>query len=975
MILGKRKSLQRWVGPLLLLLLTGSLKPSGSIAVASPPPGLRVVRAGAAGIEIEWIAPPLRMRVTETGAAEIEAAGYQQLQQPGSPRLPFTSTVIALPTGAAPRLRVLSTDETIEPLSAPLTIAPRPAGVIRGQDGQAIGGDFAEANPVPSGWPSAPVTLEDMGIVRGMRLARLVFYPAIPQGAALRVTHRLRVSVTWETRERRDAVARLDPVARVAQGIVINPWDVVPGTRPVERSVQHTAALSPTAYIEVETAGIYEVAYEDLDELGFAGANPQNLRLFHRSDELPIEWVGGTDTEFEAGEAIRFYAEPRFSRWTDVDAYRLIADASPGQRMAEVSAYTWLLPEGIPWVEQLNEENLIYTPDCFCGSLPAGRDGDRWTWKQLRQPDLTSVSFPVQAAAVDTGQDAELTLWFVSYTDVAADPDHRVDAALNGTPLGRVEWDGRAAITATLPISAGILHSGQNTLVLTLPGIPDVSVEETWLDAFALRYARDSWEAAGNSVRFDTRTTITQTYTVALVGSDPYRAYDITNPAYAYSLFDFEAGGGIITLGDPPAGGPRRYIVVAAEGILEPYRVRAAEDPWAYTGGSAVGGADLLIIAHPDFADELGPLVTLRQSQGISTTVVNVLGIYDVWGDGRPDPDTIRTFIADAYATWSPRPLYALLVGDGSYDPRQYRPESPPTFIPPYLADADPWVGETAADNRYVCVDGDDVLPDLLLGRLPVQSTGEAQAMVNKTVQYDTDPSPGGWNADVLLVADDTQDTIDFAASSDTYAAAHVSDPFTVTRFYCQGVSPYINDCSDQETETIHTNLVNDWNQGALLIQFTGHSSWQQWAVSTPSGKPLFHLDDVATLHNDHRLPVMLSMTCFTGAFHRPELTLDEELVTIANSGAVVAWGPTGLGVGTGHDHLSNGFFHAVFGDEVETVGEAILAGKLELSASGVNLDLLDTFSLLGDPSLRLNRTIVPWNYVFLPLVQRNSDG
>ena len=119
----------------------------------------------------------------------------------------------------------------------------------------------------------------------------------------------------------------------------------------------------------------------------------------------------------------------------------------------------------------------------------------------------------------------------------------------------------------------------------------------------------------------------------------------------------------------------------------------------------------------------------------------------------------------------------------------------------------------------------------------------------------------------------------------------------------------------------------------------------------------------------------MLGMTCFTGAFHRPELTLDEELVTIANSGAVAAWGPTGLGVGTGHDHLSNGFFYAVFGDEVETVGEAILAGKLELSASGLNLDLLDTFILLGDPSLQLNRDIVPWDYVFLPLVQRNSDG
>jgi hypothetical protein len=54
----------------------------------------------------------------------------------------------------------------------------------------------------------------------------------------------------------------------------------------------------------------------------------------------------------------------------------------------------------------------------------------------------------------------------------------------------------------------------------------------------------------------------------------------------------------------------------------------------------------------------------------------------------------------------------------------------------------------------------------------------------------------------------------------------------------------------------------------------------------------------------------------------------------------------------------------------VQTLGEATLAGKLLLASTGQNLDLLDTFVLLGDPALRLNRTLAPWTaQVFLPVV------
>jgi len=846
--------------------------------------------------------------------------------------------------------------------------------------------------------------LEELGIMRGIRLARLTFYPARPEGDRLRVVRHLQAEVQWPQyalTTRSSSFAPHDPFLRQLRHQVLNPWDVVPVAQPAGREFTQLAeSEGATAFIEVEHPGLYRVAYADVANLGFTSVAPHNLRLFRGSDEVAFEWDGDADAAFEPDESLLFYAEPRFSRWTPVDAYRLVDGAAPGQHMATRSADPTGLFAGVPWVEQEVEENHIYTPDCFCGHLPPGRDGDYWTWEVLRRPDRATVSFPFQTQAADIQRSATLTLWLVGYTDVSANPDHRADVSINSTPLGRVEWNGRQAITATLTIPAGTLHDGQNTLSLSLPGISGVSVEGAWLDGFAVRYGR-SQQAAGTSVRFGitpatpgeppatmphqvylpliTRefflSGTARAYTVALDDPGPYRAYDITDPLYPQRLTSVQVNGNTVTVGDPPGGTPRRYFVVGDAGVRRPARVRALEylaPPQSpprggkhLGSGSSFTGADVLIITHPAFADALGPLVSLRQSQGFTTSVVNVLGIYDLYGDGRPDPEIIRAFVAAAYATGDPRPAYVLLVGDGSFDPRCYRATSPATFILPYLADVDPWAGETAADNLYACLDGTDHLPDLFIGRLPVQTLEETRTVVDKIVQYEAQPLPGGWNAGVLLVADDADTAGDFAVCSESYAASHVTSPFSTTPHYCAGTSPYTSDCSSQETAGISAALMSDWNQGALLVQFTGHSSWQQWAAER-----FLHLDDLVELHNGHRLPVVVEMTCFTGAFHRPEPTLDESLVTLDSGGAVAAWGPTGMGVGTGHAHLSDGFFRALFAEGVGTVGEATLAGKLALVTSGQNLDLLDTFTLLGDPAMALNLAVVPWMCeMFLPVV------
>jgi hypothetical protein len=117
----------------------------------------------------------------------------------------------------------------------------------------------------------------------------------------------------------------------------------------------------------------------------------------------------------------------------------------------------------------------------------------------------------------------------------------------------------------------------------------------------------------------------------------------------------------------------------------------------------------------------------------------------------------------------------------------------------------------------------------------------------------------------------------------------------------------------------------------------------------------------------------VLEMTCFTGSFQVPGYaTLDEALVRHTEGGAVAVWGPTGLGITTGHESLAIGFIETVLQGEGNHLGAAALAGKLKLAAENPAFpDLIDTYTLLGDPATRFSR-LSQQDTIFLPQVHQN---
>lgn len=902
------------------------------------------------GLIVEWNAPYPLISEGADGQSVIKIPGYINTNQPGAPRVPFASVLVALPDGAIPSVEVQTASESIKQLNSPLELGKVPNGVQLDSGGQIIGGAFASSDFEVSG-STKVVQLEQIGVVRGAHLARLTFFPVRVSDQQLLVTTNLKVKINFgallQSRLTRD-----NPLLTMLESAVVNPQQLQ--TAPVRSggaSLKSAEQLTSdqTAAIEVSARGITEVSYSDLAGIGFpvSTSNPNQLHLNRAGKPIDYQWLGDGDTIFEQNESLFFFADPRFNRWTSADTYFLSTESTNGSRMGSRSADAGITA-GTPWVERLFEENKIYTPECYCAPIPAGRDGDRWVWDRLQKPDPAVGTYNFQLKGVDQTQTAKMSIWLIGFTSLTTNPDHHVEINLNGHDLGTKQWDGKNAYQANFSFSGNYLNEGENTLTITLPDVAGIEVNGIWLDAFSVRHAHSANLAASETLLFSGENSRKE-YTFSVPSGTAFAAYDVTDPDKAEVLTGIPQGATSITISDPqPFKNPNHnYWIGSAAQIQGAENLRMVSPSLLEPG---FNGADYLIISPAEFIPSLAPLIGLHQSNGLEVAVEDVQAIYDSYGEGRPEPDAIRAFLEDAYFSWDKNPLYVLLVGDGTHDPRGYLPSSSETLIPPFLADVDPWAGETAADNRYVTIDGADTLPDMLIGRLPANDSQELDTMISKIVQYANKPV-SLWHHQAVFVADDTDPRSgDFPSKTEILIRQFPTDPFAPERLYY--------DPNQATPEEFRTKIQQAWDAGKAMIMFTGHSSIYQWAHEI-----FLHSDDVPNLKNGQKLPVVLEMTCFTGSFQIPgNPTLDEELLRHPGGGAVAVWGATGLGVSTGHHWLAEGFMKTVFTHGISDLGSAALAGKLNLTSVGVNPDLVDTFTLLGDPATKLERSFQ--NYI-----------
>ena len=558
---------------------------------------------------------------------------------------------------------------------------------------------------------------------------------------------------------------------------------------------------------------------------------------------------------------------------------------------------------------------------------------DFWAWEYLMAYGSEYAITHTVAAPHLTGEGVAavtVNLVGVSSENAGQEAPFKVAVSLNGTEIGTAEWSEKGDYQFQTEISAGLLEESGNEVQLVSQLNSGVTYSFIYFDSIELDYER-SYEAVDGELLFST--THYESVTVQGFSSAKVLALDVTEPNNPQRIRTLpgknEVGEYSITVLTKP---DHQYY------ITENIRQTVSEDITVDTPSqlrSSDNQADYLVISPLNMMESAQRLAEYRTSQGMATMVVDIEDVQDEFSRSLAAPEAIHDFLAYIYTYWTQVPNYIVLIGDGSYDYKNYLDYGYPQVPTELVATPD---GFFPSDNALADVSGNDGIPEFALGRIPAVDSIELNRYIDKLIEYEKTISSGS-NAVMAVVSDNLDPAAgDFQASAERVHELAAQNT-TVHRFDAQVLG---------QSQT-HDRIIDALQQGASILHYVGHSS----LVAFGKKNNLLSNDDINTISDIGRPLLMTSMACSTASFgYSPMNSIGESAVLRANGGAVGFFGATGLSQNHLADIMAEGFYRNLFNPATFRVGDAIVHGKQYSFEQGTERSFLDIYNLLGDPAM-----------------------
>ena len=343
-------------------------------------------------------------------------------------------------------------------------------------------------------------------------------------------------------------------------------------------------------------------------------------------------------------------------------------------------------------------------------------------------------------------------------------------------------------------------------------------------------------------------------------------------------------------------------------------------------------------------------LVEWRHKQGYVVTVIPT-------SESGTSESAINNYISNSYYLWSNPPEIVGLVGDvgGAYN-----------IACDYYEWGSGWnTYEGASDVKYTYIEGNDLLPEVVIGRISADSSSDLNNIINKTIQYEKAQlqTDLGWFDRSALIGDPTQSGLSCAITSQWIkeimnAHGHLD------------VAVDHNGGSDSQLENF---LEDNFNEGIMYYNYRGiYGSGGAYMPSNGNG-----------LSNGYYTPFATVLTCGTGDFNYDDDSEDFIRVgSVSNpKGAVGCVGISTTGTHTAYNNiLDMGMYDGIYAQGLSYAGSATTAGRLAIYQTYPSNpgDCVGAFSawtnLMGDPALHL-WTDTPKDFVIEGLGQQLQLG
>jgi len=691
---------------------------------------------------------------------------------------------------------------------------------------------------------------------------------------------------------------------------------------------QSKTSLNQKLNISIQSNGVYRILYSDLEKYQFplSQKKASYLQLWHVDQQIPL--ILTTQSSYlQKGDYIEFYGQAIDSHYTNINVYQLFWGDSPGLRMSIREAAPSLnIYAAYAWHTVHFEKNYA---DFFWPATPGAPDADFVFWDILVAPDTFSTSFDLpDINLLATNIPTQLNIVFQEKTNSF----HDIKIWINDHDVYQNQFHADSLFNVDISLPTNMLKTKDNILSVQSALSSGIWTDKLYMNRFSLRYPGSL--VAQNNMAIIEADQSPQNIEVSGFTTTPIRIFDITSPkkpeilsssvitqknnAYHVQFFNNKSA---------------KIYIFTNSTILTP-EIKLSSSKQLQ---STQNDANYIILTPQKFIPAVKPLIDHYNGLGIHTMIVSPEAIYDTFNGGLVHPGAVHTFLNYAFHYWNTPPAYVVLVGDSNIDYLDYFQTGKQNEVPAYLTYME-GVGLTPNDHYYTCVDGNDLYPDMIIGRLPGNNISDIEKMVFKRLSYDKSFNTARQRN--LFISDNHEDNI-FSK-------------------ICQNAMKYLSHKMEQVhlplTDPEHINILTEQmfdylNQGVLITTYMGHGSIDNWA-----GEPILHANDIHCINANTPLTFYVSLNCMSGYFALPDrYSLSQKLMLAANKAAIAVFSPTAMAQVWEIDILAQSLFSLIRSNPNLPVGDLIIGAKMASYAKGIRASTVQMFTLTGDPLVRLN--------------------